>query len=420
MSPPNPTRGTMQDNAHPRLSTPPILPRRRLRVLGTSITLLAAVRERAQADLGFDIVFEQKDFPSCQRGAAMAPDSYDVYEQCFHNLDIVWFWGALQPIDISRIAEWDNISDLVKLGGVSKYAGRGRGDAPAQKLFVQPGGFLGPKPQRYISMLPTVHNMDSFGYDTRIFGAGPDVRPSWSWLLDRRAKGRIALVDEPAIGFFDAALAAEASGDVEFADIANMTIDEINALMSLLEDRRTEGYFRATWRDGVEAAELAEQGAVVVQSMWSPVYGKLGKARAHFVESAPAEGYRAWHGGGSLSRHLRGAELDMAYEYLNWWLSGYAGAVMARQGYYISNPQRAREWLTPDEWRYWYEGAAAACDLAGPDGAVVVKAGERRAGGPYVDRARHIVIWNTVMDEYNYAARAWDRFVRRVNAGAAA
>jgi putative spermidine/putrescine transport system substrate-binding protein len=410
----------MTDEAKSTLATPLVVPRRKLRVLGTSITLLDPVRQRARADLGFDIDFEKMDFLTCQRRAAMEPESYDVYEQCFHNLDIVWFWGALQPIDIGRVPEWDNVSDLVKLGGVSKYAGRGRGDAPAKKLYVQPGGFLGPKPTRYISMLPTVHNMDSFGYDARVFGTGPDIRPSWAWLLDRRAKGRIALVDEPAIGLFDAALAAEATGEIEFADVGNMTIEEINALMSLLEDRRVEGYFCGTWRDGVEAADLAERGAVAVQSMWSPVYGRLDKARPHFVESAPAEGYRAWHGGGSLSRHLRGAELDMAYEYLNWWLSGYAGAVMARQGYYISNPQRAREWLTPEEWAYWYEGAAATHDLSGPDGKVVVKAGERRAGGTYIDRARRIVIWNTVMDEYNYAARAWDRFVRRVNEGVTA
>ena len=400
-----------------QLSAPPHVQRRVLRVLGTSITLLQPVRDQARADLGFDIEFEQMDFLDCQRQAAMRPDGYDVYEQCFHNLDIVWFWGALQPIDIARIAEWDNISDLVKLGGVSKYAGRGRGDAPVKKLYIQPGGFLGSKPSRHISMLPTVHNMDSFGFDARVFGSGPDLRPSWAWLLDRRAKGRIALVDEPAIGFFDAALAAEASGELEFADIGNMTIDEINALMKLLERKRVEGYFCATWRDGDEAAALAEEGGVAVQSMWSPVYGKLRAARSRFIEAAPVEGYRAWHGGASLSRHLRGAELDMAYEYLNWWLSGFAGAVMARQGYYISNPGRARDHLRPEEWAYWYEGAVAARDLAGPSGDVVVQAGHRRAGGTDVDRARQIVIWNTVMDEYTYAARAWDRFVRRVQGG---
>ena len=396
------------------LASPPRLHSRRLRVRGTSITLLSQVRERAETDLGFSVDYELLDFPTCQRRAAMEPQGYDVYEQCFHNLDIVWFWGALQPIDINRITEWDNISDLAKQGGISKYAWRGHGDAPVRKLYVQPGGFLGPKPARYISMLPTVHNMDSFGYDPRVFGATQGVQPSWSWLLDKRAKGRIALVDEPAIGIFDAALAAEAAGELEFADIGNMTIEEINALMVLLEDLRRQGYFCGAWRDGDQAARLVLDSNVAVQSMWSPVYGKLGPQPGTFVEAAPSEGYRAWHGGASLSRHLGGAELDMAYDYLNWWLSGYAGSVMARQGYYISTPDRSRADMTPQEWAYWYEGAPAAHDLRGPAGEWVVRAGARRAGGSYQERASRIAIWNTVMDEYNYATRAWDRFIRRI------
>ncbi len=405
-----------QDTARP-IAAPPHTERRRLRVRGTSITLLKEVRERAQADLGFDVEFELLEFVACQRLSAMEPEGYDIYEQCFHNLDIVWFWGALQPIDTHRIADWDKITDLSKEGGISKYAWRGHGDAPVRKLYVQPGGFLGPKQGRYISMLPTVHNMDSFGFDTRVFGNGDLNRPSWAWLLDRRAKGRIALVDEPAIGIFDAALAAEAAGELQFADIGNMTIAEIDALMALLEDRRRQGYFCSGWRNADEAAALLHEDRVSVQSMWSPVYGNMGKMAGTFVESAPIEGYRAWHGGASLSRHLDGAKLDMGYEYLNWWLDGYAGAVLARQGYYMSAPERTKAFLAPEEWAYWYEGAPAARDLAGPSGAIAVKAGARRAGGSYQERANRIAVWNTVMEEYNYAARAWDRFIRRVNEG---
>ena len=404
-----------QQATTPDLAAPPHTERRRLRVRGTSITLLKEVRERAQADLGFDVEYELLDFITCQRMSAMEPEGYDIYEQCFHNLDIVWFWGALQPIDTHRIVDWNKINDLSKEGGISKYAWRGHGDAPVRKLYVQPGGFLGPKQGRYVSMLPTVHNMDSFGFDTRIFGNGDVRASSWSWLLDRRAKGRIALVDEPAIGIFDAALAAEAAGELQFVDIGNMTIAEIDALVALLDDRRRQGYFCATWRDAAEAAALLLEDRVSVQSMWSPVYGNMGKMAETFVESAPIEGYRAWHGGASLSRHLEGAQLDIGYEYLNWWLDGYAGAVMARQGYYMSAPGRTKAALAPEEWAYWYEGAAAARDLLGPSGTVVVKAGARRAGGTYQDRANRIAVWNTVMEEYNYAARAWDRFIRRVN-----
>ena len=404
-----------QQATTPDLAGPPHTKRRRLRVRGTSITLLKEVRERAQADLGFDVEYELLDFITCQRMSAMEPEGYDIYEQCFHNLDIVWFWGALQPIDTHRIVDWNKITDLSKEGGISKYAWRGHGDAPVRKLYVQPGGFLGPKQGRYISMLPTVHNMDSFGFDTRVFGDGIVRASSWSWLLDRRAKGRIALVDEPAIGIFDAALAAEAAKELQFVDIGNMTIAEIDALVALLDDRRRQGYFCATWRNAAEAAALLHEDRVSVQSMWSPVYGNIGKMADTFVESAPIEGYRAWHGGASLSRHLAGAKLDMGYEYLNWWIDGYAGAVMARQGYYMSAPEGTKAALAPEEWAYWYEGAPAARDLLGPSGTVVVKAGARRAGGTYQERANRIAVWNTVMEEYNYAARAWDRFIRRVN-----
>ena len=399
------------------LAAPPSLRRRTLRVLGTSVTLLREVRERAEADLGIRIEYKLLDFLSCQREAAMVPGSYDVYEQCFHNLDIVWFWGALQPIDTNRIHDWDRLSAVAKEGGISNYAWRGHGDAPVGKLYVQPGGFLGPKPARHISMLPTVHNMDSFGYDPRIFGSGEKVQESWAWLLDRRAKGRIALVDEPAIGFFDAALAAEATGEVRFANIGNMTIAEIDALMVLLENRRRQGYFCAAWRNADEAAALLHDERVSVQSMWAPVYGNMGAMTGRFTEAAPVEGYRAWHGGASLSRHLDGGQLDMAYDYLNWWLTGYAGAVMARQGYYMSTPERTRAELHPDEWGYWYDGAPAASDIRGTAGEVMVEAGARRAGGTYLERTSRIAVWNTVMEEYNYAARAWDRFIRRLKEG---
>ena len=396
------------------LAAPPHIERRKLRILGTEITLLEQVRARAEADLGFDIEFEVLDFLSCQRRAALEPESYDIYDQCFHNLDIVWFWGSLQPIDTQRITDWERLSGLTREGGINKYAWRGHGDAPVRKLYVQPGEFLGPEPSRHISMLPTVHNLDSFGYDTRVFGRSEHQRESWAWLLDPRAKGRIALVDEPAIGIFDVALAAEAAGQLQFANIGNMTVAEVDALMVFLNDLRQQGYFRAVWRNAEEVGRLIREDQVSAQSMWSPVYGDLGDMAGFVAEAAPIEGYRAWHGGLSLARHLSGAELGMGYEYLNWWLSGWPGAIMARQGYYMSVLDRVKEQLPATEWAYWYDGAPAAGNLPGPQGNIVVRDGARRSGGSYWQRASHIAVWNTAMDEHNYAARAWDRFAQRV------
>lgn len=133
-----------------------------LRVLGTEITLLESVRKRAEADLGITLCFENLDFISAQRKAAAQPAAYDVYDQCFHNLDIVWFWRAIQSIDLKRIARWSEVSDLTKTGRIHPGAAIGHGDAPVTKLYVQPNRSLGFAPSDHISMLPAVHNLDSF------------------------------------------------------------------------------------------------------------------------------------------------------------------------------------------------------------------------------------------------------------------
>ncbi len=398
------------------LAAPARVKRRKLRVLGTDISLLEPVRVRAVRDLGFDLEFEVLDFLTCQRKAALDPSAYDVYDQCFQNLAIVWYWGALQPLDTNLLKCWGEVSPLTKQGGVDKYATRGVGDAPVNKLYVQPDHSLGSDPTRYIAMLPTVHNFDSFGYDTRLFGPEVQARESWAMLFDRRARGRLALVDEPAIGLFDAALAAEAMGVLKFDNIGNMTPAELAALFAFLRDKREDGFFVRCWRTSQEAAALLRRGETAAQSMWSPAYNELGPSAEFVREAVPEEGYRAWHGGISIARHVAGAELQMVYEYLDWWLSGWAGALMARQGYYISSVSGLKSHLTAAEWAYWYDGREASEDLVGVDGeTTVARKGAKRSGGSYLERARRIAVWNTVMDEHNYASRLWSRFVADVN-----
>ena len=113
-----------------------------------------------------------------------------------------------------------------------------------------------------------------------------------------------------------------------------------------------------------------------------------------------------------LSSKTEGAAKDAAYAYMNWWLEGWAGAFIARQGYYISNPDRSRPLLTPDEWGYWYEGKPARIALKGTDGAISVQPGDIRTGGSYINRFSHIAIWNTIMDNYDYSLDRWFEFLQ--------
>jgi putative spermidine/putrescine transport system substrate-binding protein len=158
-----------------KISAPAIGKTISLRVLGTDVTLTEAIRVQAAHDLGIDIQFDIMDGISAQQKAGIQPNSFDIFDQGFHSVDIVWLAKTVQPIDIRRVKLWGDVNDLTKVG-------------------------LGSNPSSWISMLPTAHNVDSFAYDLT---SAPEDRQaggeSWSWLLDDRFRGKVALAKDPAI-----------------------------------------------------------------------------------------------------------------------------------------------------------------------------------------------------------------------------
>lgn len=384
-----------------------------LRVLGTSVTLLESLRRAARDDLGIAIDYQVLSGFEAQRQAVIEPASFDVYDQWFHSIDYLWPTGALQAIDIARIERWDEINALPKTGRLAPDARYGQGCNPVTRLYVQADGALGETPSRQVSMLPLTHNADSYAYLpaelSRLLGNIPE---SWTWLLSPRCKGRAALQADAAIGALDVALALQAGGEMHFDDIGNLSIEEIDGMIELLIVRKKAGLFAGFWDDCGQAANLMARKRVAIQSHWSPAAQEYEKAGLDYRIASPAEGYRAWYGGLGLSSRLRGDKLDAAYRYLNWWLSGRAGAVMARQGIYIANPERSRAYLTPAEWDYWYGGQPAREDLPGTGGNILVRRGSVRDGGSYERRMSRVAVWNTVMDEHNYLVRKWAEFMR--------
>ncbi|MGL6019065.1 MAG: signal peptide prediction, partial [Gibbsiella quercinecans] len=108
-----------------------------LRVLGTSVTLLEILRQRAEQDLGLRIEYQIHDVQDAQRIAVMHPERYDLYDQWFHNVDFVWPARAVQPLDINRLRYWDEINDLPKRGTLFPGGRLGDGSVPVKRLYVQ-------------------------------------------------------------------------------------------------------------------------------------------------------------------------------------------------------------------------------------------------------------------------------------------
>lgn len=386
--------------------------RRVLRVLGTHVTLQEPLRRQAEKDLGFEISFSPGGSARVLHQAATRPGSFDIYEQWSNSIKVLWQAGAIQPIDIDRLTYWKEINDLTRTGKLTPAAKTGAGDAPNKLLFVQSDNSIGSEQSGKISFLPYVHNVDSFGYNAGVVPRGkPYETESWSWLLDERWHARTALVNDPTIGLFDAVLAVQAAGLATFEDIGNLTRAEVDTLFKILVDLRRAGHFRGVWSSVPHSVELMRRGEAVVESMFSPAVFTLKSQGIDCVYASPKEGYRAWHGVMCLSSQASADKQAMAYEFMNWWLSGWPGAFIARQGYYISNPQRSREFLSADEWDYWYEGQPARADLSGTDGKTVVKRGEIRDGGSYTKRFSNVAVWNSVMDTWEYTLPSWNEFL---------
>lgn len=398
------------------LSFPAILHARNkyptIRVLGTHVTLQEEIRKQAQKDLGINIEFSPGGSAEVMLKASLDPSSFDIYEQWSNSIRPLWDADAIQAIDIKKLKYWDEINSLSKTGKISDKAKIGAGDSPNKILFIQKDGSLGPTHTDKISFNPYVHNVDSFGYNSAVIQKGiPYETESWGWLLDDKHHGRVALVNEPTIGIFDAALAVQAKGLMSFKNIGDMTRVEIDQLFKILIKYKKKGHFRGVWSSVPHSVELMASNQVDIESMFSPAVSSLNGQGIPCIYAAPKEGYRAWHGVQCLSSAAEGESKDAAYAYMNWWLSGWTGAFIARQGYYISNPQRSRKYMSKEEWNYWYAGKKASIDLRGTDGKISVKAGSIRSGGSYTQRFENIAVWNSVMTNYDYSLQKWNEFV---------
>jgi len=383
-----------------------------IKVVGTHVTLQEEIRKKAEKDLDINIEFYPGGSAEVILKASTDPSSFDLYEQWSNSIKVLWQAKTIAPLDITKLKYWDEINSLSKDGRISQNAPIGQGDAPYKMLYVQSDGSLSSNKTNQISFLPYVHNVDSFGYNSRVIPKGiPYETESWGWLLDEKYYGKVAIVNAPTIGIFDMALAARAKGLMDFKDIGNMSRNEVDKLFTILIDFKRKGHFRGVWSSVPHSVDLMSSGEVDIESMFSPAVSSLNGKGIPCIYAAPKEGYRAWHGVMCLSKESKGERKEVAYAFMNWWLSGWAGAFIARQGYYISNPNRSRPFMSHAEWDYWYDGKVANIDLRGTDGKVSVKKGEIRTGGSYQRRFEHVAVWNSVMDTYEYTLSKWNEFL---------
>ena len=411
-----------------------------IRVVGIGVDLIDPIREAGEKALGFKLAFDVTDTVTARQKVITQPGGFDIFSGYHVDIDQVWPTGNLVPIPRKDLKRWDDVTMLYRKGKVDpaqppqapseaqakEECTLGDGDAPFRKLYSTEEGELtawadpetgevgeGTEEPDFITMVGHNFNVDSMGYNSEVIQKEPgDV--SWAELFNPEWRGRAALLNDPGIGMMDAANAAEATGAMKFADMGNMTREEIDGLIKILLDLKKKKQFRAFWSTFDESVNLMASGEVVIESMWSPAVAHL-QSQGHPTRyAAPPEGFRGWSGGHSISKEVKDpAKFQACLDYINWWHSGEPGAIMLRQGYYNVVLEPIQQVVEPFEWDYWIMGKPATKPIPNPFGEQTegIKVGTVRDGGSFWQRVCKYRVWNSIMDEQDYQITRWNEFL---------
>ena len=382
-----------------------------LRYLGTAVNEGDEIAKKCLADTGIKIEYITATTDDVTKRVITQPNSFDVLDTEYFSLKKLVPSGNIFALDARKIKEFDNITPVFTKGQLPNGKKIGdQGTAPMKVLYLEGANSktFSKAPTEFVTLIPTVYNADTLGIR-------PDLikRPieSWKELLNPEFKGKASILNIPSIGIMDAAMVVEATGAYKYPDKGNMTKAEIDLTMKVLTEAKKSGQFRAFWKDFNESVNLMSSGETVIQSMWSPAVTKVRSMGIACTFQPVKEGYRSWASGFCLSKGVSGKKAELAYEFVNWFLSGWAGAYLNRQGYYSAVLPTAKANMSADEWGYWMEGKVAAADIKAPDGTLLEKAGAKRDGGSYDDRMGNVACWNAVMDENDYMVRKWNEFI---------
>lgn len=376
---------------------------------GMSYSTLADIAKQASADLGFKVEMQVVDHPGLTNRMVNDPKSIDIADMEIWQNKLMVPQGATQAVEIAKIKNWGDLTPLYTEG---KFAGKEvsrQGDSPFEFMYrdAKDGTTFATAPTAWASFCPGVYNADTLGIRPDLVGR---EITSWSDLLAPEFKGKTAIQNIPTIGIMDAIMALEAAGLVTYGDKGNPTKDELEKTISKLIEFKKAGHFRALWNTFDESVNLMASGEVVIQSMWSPAVTAVQAQGIKCTYQPLKEGYRGWGNGLGLMSHLEGVRLDAAYEYLNWYNSGWVGGFIAKQGYYSANPKTAMAALSENERGFFYEGKAATADITSPSGQKTNSAGDKRDGGSYEERFSKVGVWNNLMDEAELLFAKWNEF----------
>ena len=376
---------------------------------GMSYSTIVDIANQASKDLGFKIEMSVVDHPGLLNRMVNDPKSIDIADMEIWQTKVAVPQGVTQAVEVGKIKDWGKLTPLYTEGTFAGKEVSRQGDSPIKIMYrdaIDATTFASGKTD-FATFVPSVYNADTLGIRPDL--TGREIT-SWADLISPDFKGKTAIQNIPTNGIMDAMMALESAGEQKYGDKGNPTQDELSKTIARLVELKKAGHFRALWNTFDESVNLMAAGEVVIQSMWSPAVTAVKSQGVKCVYQPLKEGYRGWGNGLALMGHLDGVKRDAAYEYLNWYISGWVGGFIAKQGYYSANVETAKAALTENERGFFYEGKAATADITSPTGDKTNSAGEVRDGGSYEERFAKVAVWNNLMDEAEFLYAKWNEF----------
>lgn len=287
----------------------------------------------------------------------------------------------LLPIETSKLKNWDKMHPLLKDGQAAPGAPLGLGANPGRMMYLD-------EARTKISFMPCFFQMDSIGYNAgKIKTENNEL--SWGDLFNPKYRGKVAMYGIDWLGMLNAAMGMQALGLFKPADISNMTEKEVDTVIAFLKEKKKEGHFRAMWKAYGELVNLMASEEVWIADAWWPVIVEVSGKGIPVHYAVAKEGYRAWCNGYGIAANSK--NVDLAYEWLNFWMDGYPGAQQSKIGYFSTSGGYAK-YLEPDLIKQVYGGVG-------------------RDGGSLEERAKRVYVWNTRPKNLEYYTEKWNEFL---------
>jgi putative spermidine/putrescine transport system substrate-binding protein len=109
-----------------------------LRLIGTGVSQINEIRDKAQEDLGFSIEMRALSTEENNQIAITQPDQYDIFDGEYFSLPLVVPSGNLRPIDVKKITAYDQIVSFFRTGEFNGMpVETSQGTAPYKVMYLK-------------------------------------------------------------------------------------------------------------------------------------------------------------------------------------------------------------------------------------------------------------------------------------------